>query len=78
MIVRNGFEVLVERAFSLTGFLFRWKTLRTRTLSTLLYYARFPYRVAAGFASVETPVSHGAVGLAQKPAGGDPQAQVKA
>jgi len=63
MIVRNGFEVLVERVQALKVFQRNKKPVRLKVLSTLLYYASLSYRVAAGFASVETPVSHEAVRL---------------
>jgi len=39
------------------------KPVRLKVLSTLLYYASLSYRVAAGFASVEMPVSYEAVRL---------------
>jgi len=61
MIVRNGFEVLVERVQALRVFERNRKPVRLKVLSTLLYYAGLSYRTVAGFASVETPVSYEAV-----------------
>jgi hypothetical protein len=63
MIVGNGFEVLLERVQALKVFQRNKKPVRLKVLSTLLYYAGLSYRVAAGFASVETSVSHEAVRL---------------
>ena len=63
MIVRNGFEVLVERVQALKVFQRNKKPVRLKVLSTLLYYAGLSYRVTAGFASIETPVSYEAVRL---------------
>jgi len=57
MIVRNGFEVLVERVQALKVFQRNKKPVRLKVLSTLLYYAGLSYRVAVGFASVEPPAS---------------------
>jgi hypothetical protein len=63
MIVGIGFEVLLERVQALKVFQRNKKPVRLKVLSTLLYYAGLSYRVTAGFASVETPVSHEAVRL---------------
>jgi transposase-like protein len=61
MTVRNGFGVLVERVQALKLFQRNRKPVRLKVLSTLLYYAGLSYRIAAGFASVETAVSYEAV-----------------
>ena len=66
MVFKNGFEVLVERVQALKVFQRNKKPVKLKVLSTLLYYAGLSYRVAAGFASVETPVSYEAVRLWRK------------
>jgi hypothetical protein len=48
MIVRNGFEVLLERVQALKVFQRNKKFLRLKFLSTLLYYAGLSYRLLLG------------------------------